>query len=166
MLKDMTQEMSKPEELAEEIAVAYERFCRSTAVLTEEVAGYAPVEGMMTVAQQVAHTARVIDWFVEGVFRAEGFDMNFEEQIRMVLAVERLGEARAWLERAVGAAVAKLRSCTMEELEELLPEGPVLGGMPRRAMVSAIVDHTAHHRGALTVYARLKGMTAPDPYGG
>jgi len=45
-----------------------------------------------------------------------------------------------------------------------MPEGPVLGGAPRIAIVSGITDHTAHHRGALTVYARLSGKVPPMPY--
>ena len=31
-------------------------------------------------------------------------------------------------------------------------------------VVSAITDHTAHHRGALTVYARVSGLVPPMPY--
>jgi uncharacterized damage-inducible protein DinB len=46
-----------------------------------------------------------------------------------------------------------------------LPDGTVLGGMPRIGIVREIVDHTAHHRGALTVYARLKNIIPPDHYG-
>ena len=38
-----------------------------------------------------------------------------------------------------------------------------MGGAPRFAIAGAITDHTAHHRGALTVYARLNQMTPPDP---
>jgi uncharacterized damage-inducible protein DinB len=45
-----------------------------------------------------------------------------------------------------------------------LPPGPVMGGMPRMAIVGAIQDHTAHHRGALTVYSRLCGHTPAMPY--
>jgi uncharacterized damage-inducible protein DinB len=45
-----------------------------------------------------------------------------------------------------------------------LPEGPIMGGVPRIAIFGAIVDHTAHHRGALTVYARLQGVVPPMPY--
>ena len=52
----------------------------------------------------------------------------------------------------------------MEELSQTLPEGPVMGGAPRLAAVSAIVEHTAHHRGALTVYSRLAGYTPNMPY--
>jgi len=36
--------------------------------------------------------------------------------------------------------------------------------MPRMAMIGAITDHTAHHRGALTVYARLNQVVPPMPY--
>jgi uncharacterized damage-inducible protein DinB len=32
------------------------------------------------------------------------------------------------------------------------------------AIFRAITDHTAHHRGALTVYARTQGIVPPMPY--
>ena len=32
------------------------------------------------------------------------------------------------------------------------------------AIISTITDHTAHHRGALTVYARVSGLVPPMPY--
>jgi uncharacterized damage-inducible protein DinB len=41
-----------------------------------------------------------------------------------------------------------------------------MGGMPIYSIVSALVDHTAHHRGALTTYARANGIVPADPYGG
>jgi uncharacterized damage-inducible protein DinB len=45
-----------------------------------------------------------------------------------------------------------------------IADGPVLGGAPRSAILAAMGDHTAHHRGALTVYARLRGKTPAMPY--
>jgi uncharacterized damage-inducible protein DinB len=39
-----------------------------------------------------------------------------------------------------------------------------MGGVPRFAITNALTDHTAHHRGALTVYARLLGLVPPMPY--
>jgi uncharacterized damage-inducible protein DinB len=39
-----------------------------------------------------------------------------------------------------------------------------MGGLSRMAIFSAITDHTAHHRGALTVYARLNKLVPPMPY--
>lgn len=147
-----------------ELTLTHERFCRSTANLPESLSTFAPAPGMMTTAQQVAHTARVIDWFMEGAFREEGFALDFEEQIKLVLAVDSLETARAWLERSVSSAIAILSAKSDADLNVALPEGPIMGGMPRIAILSAINDHTAHHRGALTVYARLNGIEPPDPY--
>jgi uncharacterized damage-inducible protein DinB len=45
-----------------------------------------------------------------------------------------------------------------------IADGPIMGGAPRMAIFGAITDHTAHHRGALTVYARLGGAVPPMPY--
>ena len=47
---------------------------------------------------------------------------------------------------------------------EPLPPGPIMGGLPRLAVFGALTDHTAHHRGALSVYARLLGKVPPMPY--
>ena len=35
---------------------------------------------------------------------------------------------------------------------------------PKGAAAQGLVDHTAHHRGALAVYARLVGKTPSMPY--
>jgi len=85
----------------------------------------------MTTAQQVAHAARVIDWLMEGAFRNAGFDMNFEEQIRQVIAAESLAAARAWFEKAMANTLAILAGKSDADLMIPLPPGPVMGGMPR-----------------------------------
>ena len=141
-----------------------EYFNRSTKELTEDLSGYAPVEGMMTSAQQVAHAAQVVDWFIEGAFRPEGFDMDFEAQIAAVMKVTSLASARAWLAKAIANAKAVIGSKSDAELMAPLPQGPIMGGLPTIAIIGAINDHTAHHRGALTVYARLCGKVPPMPY--
>ena len=119
----------------------------------------------MTVAQHVAHVARVVDWFMEGAFRAEGFDMNFEPQIQTVLRIESLSSAREWFEKSMTGAIRLVAAQSDAELTTALPPGPVLGGLPRITIVREIVEHTSHHRGALTVYTRLKNIEPPDPYG-
>jgi uncharacterized damage-inducible protein DinB len=144
---------------------AHEFFNRSTRNLTEAEATLRPAPGMMTAAQQVAHAAQTIDWFMEGAFRPEGFDLDFDAHARAVEGVTTLAEARAWFERSVDAAKATMGAMTDAELLEPIAAGPVMGGAPRMAVVSAITDHTAHHRGALTVYARLAGIVPPMPYG-
>lgn len=147
-----------------EIKSAQEFFNRSTACLREEHSRYRPAEGMMTTAQQVAHVAQTLDWFLEGISRPEGFDMNFDAHIQAVSAIDSMEAARAWLDRSFAAFSEKIGSLSLEELNEPLPAGPVMGGAPRQAIVGAVSDHTAHHRGALTVYARLQGLTPAMPY--
>jgi len=156
--------MSIAHQAVAELQSAREFFNRSTRSLAEAHSTFAPAEGMMTAAQQVAHVAHTIDWFLEGAFRPEGFDLNWEEQAKVVGGYTSLEQARAWFERAVANAIARTASLTDAELLEALPAGPIMGGAPRMAIFGSITDHTAHHRGALTVYARLNGIVPPMPY--
>jgi uncharacterized damage-inducible protein DinB len=147
-----------------ELDSAREFFDRSTRNLAEEHSTFSPAPEMMTTAQQVAHVAKTIEWFMEGAFRPEGFDLNFEEQAKVVMGCTSLATARAWFEKAVGAAKSTVAAKSDADLLTPLPPGPIMGGVPRFAIFSAITDHTAHHRGALTVYARLNGIVPPMPY--
>ena len=156
--------MSIAQQALMELDSAHEFFNRSTRNLTEAHSTFAPAEGMMTVAQQVAHVAQTIDWFVQGAFRPEGFDQNWEEQAKALSSYTSLEKARDWFERAVANAKAKVAPMTDADLLVPLPDGPIMGGAPRMAIFGAINDHTAHHRGALTVYARLNGIVPPMPY--
>lgn len=156
--------MSLAQQAVTELNAAHEFFNRSTRNLTEEHSGATPAPGMMTAAQQVAHAAQTVDWFIQGAFRAEGFDVDFEKAAKEVNTYTSLAKAREWFERAMAAAKATVGSKSDAELMTKLPEGAIMGGAPRMAIFSGITDHTAHHRGALTVYARLKGVVPPMPY--
>ena len=147
-----------------ELNAAHEYFNRSTRNLTEAQSGVTPAPGMMSAAQQVAHAAHTIDWFMQGAFRPEGFDMDFEGHAKIVQGHTSLSAARAWFEKAMAAAVATVATKTDADLMAPLPPGPIMGGAPRMAVFSALADHTAHHRGALTVYARVSGIVPPMPY--
>ena len=147
-----------------QLSAANEYFTRSTRGLQESHSSFAPSPGMMTVAQQVAHAAHTIDWFMEGAFRPEGFDTNFEQHAKTVNAYTSLAAARAWFDKAVASAKSIVSTKTDADLMAPLPAGPILGGAPRMAVFGALTDHTAPHRGALTVYARLQGVVPPMPY--
>jgi uncharacterized damage-inducible protein DinB len=153
-------------DFANQLLTSKEFFDRSTRVLDEADSGFRPHEGMMTVAQQVAHTAQTLEWFVEGASRPEGFDLDFQKHAKALESVTSLAAARKALETAYANAVHFLRSSTPEDLARPLPPGPVMGGMPISDIVWAMVEHTAHHRGALTVYSRQLGKVPPMPYGG
>lgn len=150
--------------LKAELAAAHEYFNRSTRELTEADSGFAPKEGMFTAAAQVAHVAQTIEWFVDGAFAPEGFSMDFEAMDKEVRSCASLTAARARFEKAVAHAHKSIEDHTEEEWMAALPPGPIMGGQPRSAIFGAINDHTAHHRGALTVYARLRGKVPPMPY--
>jgi uncharacterized damage-inducible protein DinB len=157
--------MSLAEQAVAELSSAQEFFNRSTRNLTEAHSSVMPAAGMMTAAQQVAHTAQTVEWFMEGAFRPEGFDLDFEKHAKATGACTSLAAARDWFERAMAAAKQRVATMADAELLAPLPEGPIMGGLPRMAIFGAITDHTAHHRGALTVYARLQGVVPPMPYG-
>ena len=156
--------MSMAEQALMQLQTVHEFFNRSTRNLKEEHSTFAPAEGMMTTAQQVAHVAHTVDWFMEGAFRPEGFDTNWEEHAKIVMGYTSLEKARAWFEDAMSNAKAKVAEMEDDELFGLIANGPIMGGAPRLAIFGAINDHTAHHRGALTVYARLNGVVPPMPY--
>ena len=157
--------MSLAQQAVAELKSAEEFFNRSTRGLTEEHSGVMPAPDMMSAAQQVAHAAQTINWFIAGAFDPKGFDLDFDAHAKVVEAYTSLAEARAWFEKAVAEATATIGAKSDAELTEPLPAGPIMGGAPRMAIFGAITDHTAHHRGALTVYARTKGIVPPMPYG-
>lgn len=153
-----------PEIFAQQIRMQRDFFERGTSCFTEEHAGFAPVEGVFTVANQIAHTAHVYQWFREGAFSESGFDMDFAEHDRIAKAVTSVAKAREWFVEENETLAKFLESKSMEELLAPIVPGEIMGGAPRLAIVGALGDHTAHHRGALSVYARLLGMVPPMPY--
>lgn len=156
--------MSLAQQAVAELNSTLEFFNRSTRNLHEAHSAFAPVQGMMTTAQQVAHAAQTVDWFIEGAFRPEGFSQDWEAQGKVVATYTSLAAARAWLEKAFANAKSVIASKSDADLLAPLPPGPIMGGAPRMVIVGSIADHTAHHRGALTVYARLNGQVPPMPY--
>ena len=153
-------------DFANQLASSQDFFDRSTRVLEEADSGFRPREGMMTVAQQVAHTAQTLDWFIEGAFRPEGYDLDFAKHAQALEAITSLTAARQTLKAAFANAIRILRSHSPEDLARPLPPGPIMGGQPISDIVWAMVEHTAHHRGALTVYSRELGKVPVMPYGG
>jgi len=154
-----------PTAIAEQLKSTKEFFDRSTRPLAEADSNFKAFPEAFTVAQQVAHTAQTIDWFFEGAFRPECFDMDFEKATQQILAVNSLATARKMLDGAFAKAIETAKSKSAEEWAACLPPNPIFGEIPRSVVIGALVDHTAHHRGALTVYTRLLGKVPPMPYG-
>ena len=99
-------------DFANQLLASQDFFGRSTRVLEEGDSGFRPQPGMMTAAQQVAHGAQTIDWFIEGAARPEGFDLDFAKLAGELEKVTSLAAARQMLETAYANAVRFLRSQT------------------------------------------------------
>ena len=141
-----------------------QRFFKTTlSVFTPDDEGFAPFPELYTVAGHVAHAADSIDWFIEGAF-GDGWDLEFDASVAKAKAVTSLDEAKEWLDRAFSNAIAVMGAASDQTLFEPIPDTRIMDGAPRMAVVSGIVDHTAHHRGALAVYARLVGKEPVMPY--
>ena len=127
--------------------------------------GFSPVPGMMTAAQQVHHLARTIRWFAEGAFGV-GFDMDFAKMEADNLAPISWEEAMKKINGAYDDFTVFLETLSVEELDAPMPANTIFPeGTPRSAVILAQGDHTAHHRGALSVYLRLVGVVPPMVYG-
>lgn len=138
-------------------------FNKSTSQLTEADAGFAPKPGMYTVAQQVAHVALVAEWYLDGAFNPAGMSMDFAAHETEIAKVNSLADARAWFQKACRTVEKALQIRPLSEWEQPIA-GQIMTGEPRIAIIEGVVEHTAHHRGALAVYARLLGKTPPMPY--
>jgi len=149
--------------LIKELESTQKFFKTTLSVFEPDDAEFAPYPELYTVAGHVAHVADSIDWFIEGGFGG-GWDMEFEASIAKAKAVTSLQEATEWLNRSFVNATAVVGKASDQVLFESIPDTRIMAGAPRLAVVSGIVDHTAHHRGSLAVYARLIGKQAPMPY--
>jgi len=138
-------------------------FGTTTSVFEEEDSGFAPDPVLYSVASHIAHAADSIEWFINGAF-GEGWNMDFAADIAKARAVTSLAEARAWMDRAFAHAIEVVGNASDDELYAPIPNDEIMGGAPRLAVINGIVDHTAHHRGSLAVYARLLGKAPPMLY--
>lgn len=149
---------------AESIKAAHEFFNRSTAIFDDGDSAFAPKPEMLSVAYHIAHVALCVDWFVDGAFSPKGFDMDFEKMHNETLKFTTVTAARAEIERAFKAAIDFVNSKSTAEMMTPMAPNDIMGQVPRVAFLSALTDHTAHHRGSLAVYARLLGKVPPMPY--
>ena len=155
--------MAVSDGLVKELESTQKFFNTTLSVFEPDDAGFAPYPELYTVAGHVAHAADSIDWFIEGAF-GDGWDMDFEGLIAKAKAVTSLQEANEWLERSFVNAKAVVGKASDQILFEAIPDTKIMEGAPRLAVISGIVDHTAHHRGSLAVYARLIGKEPPMVY--
>jgi len=138
-------------------------FDRTTRVLAEEDSAFRATPQTMTVAAMVAHVAQTIDWFRAGALD-DDWRSDFDAMIAETNAVASLADARERLAAAWVRLRERVAAMSSDALAEPMAENPILQRRPRYHAIEGIVDHTAHHRGSLAVFARLLGKEPPMPY--
>jgi len=146
-----------------ELEITRKFFLTGIGCFEEADSSFKPKPEMFSVAAQVEHTALTVEWFIEGAF-GEGWDMDFESHTTRCGAATSLDAAKAHFSAAIDKAIETIRGATPEQLMEEIPDKAIMAGAPRIAVVNGIVDHTAHHRGSLAVYARMMDKVPPMPY--
>jgi uncharacterized damage-inducible protein DinB len=137
---------------------------RSTRALTDADSDFAPQPDMFTVAGQLAHIAHTVDWFYDAVVNGH-LDTDFEAAEQQARQVGSVTEARRMLDESFGRFIEMVGQTPADQWNEPFPaDMPFFGGQPRQVALTGVEDHTAHHRGALVVYARLLGKVPPMPY--
>jgi len=143
-------------DFANQLLASQDFFDRSTRVLDEADSGFRPREGMMTGrAAGRAHSpdSRLVH---RGITRPGGFDLDFEKHASTLAAVTSLAAARQMLESAyANSANSCARAARRISHNRSRPAPSWAANHQRHRM--GMVEHTAHHRGALTVYSRLLG---------
>lgn len=152
------------EDLARQLQAVQSYFEKTISCFEAPDGDFAPKKGLFTVAQQIAHAAQTVEWFLEGAFRPQGFDLDFESLEGEIRAITTLEDGLAWWRTALQEAHRSIEGSAAEAWDEPI-RGKLMAGMPRRSIFSGIADHTAHHRGALAVYARMLDRVPPMPYG-
>ena len=147
-----------------QLRVMQKFFKKSISVLDEADSGYRPGDTGWTVAQQLRHTAMTVEWFTDGVFGGKGFATDWEAQMAHINQASSLDEEKAYFDKAVDDACTTWGKLSEADLMEVISD-PLMGTMPKIAVVGSMVDHTAHHRGALATYARVMGKEPEMPYG-
>jgi len=124
----------------------------------EEHSDFKPTEEMRTVGQQIKHIALSTNFFYEIAF-GKGFKMSFQEYLEEMKKPISLRDALKLLDEAYEEAISLVKDKTHDEMKSPIPPNPMLQGFTLESIIYRSMDHTAHHRGMLTVYLRLLGIT-------
>lgn len=166
-------------------------FRRTTDCFAEEHSVYRPTAGMLTVADQVLHVLNSNEYMMSGLFGPfdglgpasrwqRGFadlswlayantgdvDTHLHCSEDMRAARTSLSAALELLDRSFDMIGMMLHTMPADAFDDGLPENPLfpVDGLTVTDLLDSMLDHTAHHRGALSQYARLLGMDPKLPY--
>ena len=140
---------------------------RSTRCLTEEDSTFSPGPKCFTVAEQIQHMADAVDFLIRGAFIDKKYNLNFDADITNPDAhrVKSKKEALENFDKAITWAMQLVSKMSDAELSAPIPSTPLMPPWyTLRDILLLVIDHTAHHRGALTTYSRMLGRSPNIPY--
>ncbi|WP_164017602.1 DinB family protein [Pyxidicoccus trucidator] len=189
-----TPDAATPPELESAVRIrAHKQFFRRTLqAFQDQDAAFQPRPGMLSVAGHVHHVTAGLELFLAGVFPAmerfqgrEWKSRRGEGQVWLGLgpgftsmewtkvsnenlsggsdAESPLAFALRAFDETMDLAAELYGQLSREELLLPLPENPIRLRTPQEAL-EIMIDHTAHHRGALAQYARLLDREPKIPY--
>ena len=136
------------------------RTVRLVRTFTDSDLDLRPGEGSMTTAEQINHICACHN-FIRGVLEegnptTELFHKKYDVS-NVNAAIASLGESIGQVQSAVGRVAQSMWE------EKISPFG-LDWLMPRGKLVYLMIEHEVHHRGQLTVYARVAGHTPVNLY--
>jgi hypothetical protein len=180
---------ARPHPFVWKLLMHQEFFHRTLECFRDEDASFRVAPETMTAAGQVLHAAGAIEFFLSGLFgpfdgwsplskRQRGFvDMSWTESSNrspeeqntspeVQEAGRSLGKAVELFDQSMASAIALFGARTVGELVQVpLAPNPIFPpGFTAADVFEILLDHTAHHRGALAQYARGLGREPKIPY--
>ncbi len=132
--------------------------------LKPEHGEFRPVEEILTASQQIKHIALTTRWFYSKAL-GTGFDFSsFDEYLEGMQKPIELMEAVRMLNETYDESVPAFEKMTEAQLGAVVKDDPMLGTFLISDLIYYNNEHTAHHRGALSVYLRLLGITPTMVY--
>lgn len=166
-------------------------FRRTMDCFADADATFRPAPGMLTVADQVLHVINSNEYMLSGLFgpfdgigpasrwqagfgdlswvqyaNTGDFDAHLPASPELVAARTSVVAALELFDQACFIVSLVLGQKRPEELAAPLPPNPLfpVDGLTCEDLLESMLDHTAHHRGALSQYARLLGHDPKLPY--
>jgi len=159
-------------------------FSRAVSCLTEEDAAFQPRPDMLSVVGQIHHVTAAVELMLSGIYREFdrfgecerrsrrpggtwfewGMDWALHANRDLEATDRSLAGALQAFDETMDLAYGAFSQLTMAEMLQPLTPNPMQLATPRAVLHSGIIDHTAHHRGALAQYARLLGRDPQIPY--